>query len=55
MCFGERKSVLLSPGIISNAACTVFCTVLESPGWDFPGDPVVKTPHFQCRGHGFDS
>ena len=20
---------------------------------DFPGGPVVKTPHFQCRGHGF--
>ena len=22
--------------------------------WDFPGDPVVKTPRFHCRGHGFD-
>ena len=22
-------------------------------GWDFPGGPVVKTLHFQCRGHGF--
>ena len=21
---------------------------------DFPGGPVVKTPRFQCRGHGFD-
>ena len=21
---------------------------------DFPGSPAVKTPHFQCRGHGFD-
>ena len=21
---------------------------------DFPGSPVVKTTHFQCRGHGFD-
>ena len=21
---------------------------------DFPGGPVVKTPHSQCRGHGFD-
>ena len=21
---------------------------------DFPGSPVVKTPHFHCRGHGFD-
>ena len=23
------------------------------PG-DFPGSPVVKTPHFPCKGHGFD-
>ena len=22
--------------------------------WDFSIGPVVKTPHFQCRGHGFD-
>ena len=22
--------------------------------WDFPGGPVVKTSHFQCRGCGFD-
>ena len=21
---------------------------------DFPGSPVVKTPPFHCRGHGFD-
>ena len=21
---------------------------------NFPGDPVVKTPRFHCRGHGFD-
>ena len=21
---------------------------------DFPGSPVVKTPCFHCRGHGFD-
>ena len=21
---------------------------------DFPGDPVAKTPCFQCRGHAFD-
>ena len=20
---------------------------------DFPGGPVVKTPRFRCRGHGF--
>ena len=22
--------------------------------WDFPGGPVVKTPHFHFRGHEFD-
>ena len=22
--------------------------------WDFPGGPLVKTPCFQCREHGFD-
>ena len=22
--------------------------------WKFPGSPVVETPCFQCRGHGFD-
>ena len=21
---------------------------------DFPGGPVIKIPHSQCRGHGFD-
>ena len=25
------------------------CTI-----WEFSGGPVVKTLHFQCRGHGFD-
>ena len=22
--------------------------------WDFPGGPVAKSPHFQCRGPGFN-
>ena len=22
--------------------------------WDFPGGPVAKTPHSQCRGPGFN-
>ena len=22
--------------------------------WNFPGGPVVKTPHFHCKGHGFN-
>ena len=27
----------------------------ESKFWDFPGNPVVKTPHFHYWGHGFSS
>ena len=27
---------------------------LKRPSQNFPGGPVVKTPHFHCRGHGFD-
>ena len=27
---------------------------LKRTVWDFPSGPVVKTPHFQCRGHGFN-
>ena len=26
---------------------------LKKENRDFPGGPVVKTPHFRCRGHGF--
>ena len=25
--------------------------VKKESGWDFPGSPVVKAPHFQCREH----
>ena len=27
---------------------------IKLPMADFLGTPVVKTPHFQCRGHRFD-
>ena len=33
--------------------CSVWKIELKKENWDFPGGPVVKTPHFQCRGHGF--
>ena len=26
----------------------------QIPSVDFPGGPVVETPRFLCRGHGFD-
>ena len=28
--------------------------ILEDLDLDFPGDPVVKIPHFQSKGHGLD-
>ena len=30
------------------------CRLLKRGTLDFPGGPVVKTPHSQCRGRGFD-
>ena len=29
-------------------------TLQEDKEEDFSGSPVVKTPHFHCRGRGFD-
>ena len=26
----------------------------KEKGWDLPGGSVVKTLHFQCRGHALD-
>ena len=37
--------------LISSRPRTALCL---STGWDFPGGPVVKTPCFPCRRHGFD-
>ena len=31
----------------------LILTVLRLMG-EFPGGPVVRTPRFHCRGHGFD-
>ena len=28
--------------------------VIVGVGGDFSGGPVVRTPSFHCRGHGFD-
>ena len=28
--------------------------IMQCPSWDFPGSPVVKMPHFQCRGPRFN-
>ena len=39
---------------MEDLAIGVGCLLIETIGWDFPGGPVVKTPHFQCKGHRFD-
>ena len=41
------------PGIDTQENASVIRAKKEL-GRDFPGGPVVKTPHSQCRGHGFD-
>ena len=33
---------------------SVWKIELKKENWDFPCGPVVKTPHLQCRGHGFN-
>ena len=33
---------------------TPLCFLKNIHYWGFPGGPVVETPHFHCRGHGFD-
>ena len=33
---------------------TFSVVVLRSSRREFPGSPVVRTPSFHCRGHGFD-
>ena len=32
----------------------VHCQAKIQASWDFPGGPVVKIMHFQCRGHRFN-
>ena len=32
----------------------VLSNKLKDCAWEFPGGPVVRTPCFHCRGHGFD-
>ena len=32
----------------------VHCQAKTQASWDFPGGPVVKIMHFQCRGHRFN-
>ena len=39
----------------SISLCSPTWNLSKHFGWDFPGSPVVKTLHFPCRGHRFDS
>ena len=34
--------------------CYMVQLILRKRAWDFPGGPVVKTPHSQCRGLRFN-
>ena len=45
--------VLVLVGVVRNAALLNFVLRPRTLG-DFPGSPVVKTQHFQCRGCRFD-
>ena len=33
---------------------TRYLKIIRNYCWDFPGGPVAKTLHFQCRGSGFN-
>ena len=49
---GSKHPELNMMHYLSTAISIVMWTLLLSIGsWDFPGSPVVKTPHFPCRGH----
>lgn len=39
---------------LTSASPLCMSVCLEFPFWAFPGNPVVKTPHFQSRRCGFD-
>ena len=42
---------------MNKGAVEEFQSKMETPktkNRDFPGGPVVKTPHSQCRGHRFN-
>ena len=50
---GER--IVLSPQpLLPQHPDSSLYAVRYAPSWDFPGGPMVKTPHFQCRRFGFD-
>ena len=57
----EKRLTILTGGEIpmtdslwSLATWCIIMRRLENVRRDFPGGPVVKTPHFQCRGCEFD-
>ena len=52
----ERCCNLVScvPLLIGRMYSVIACSVKMYYLWKFPGSLVIETPHFQCRGHGFD-
>ena len=49
----EALSILLLK-VFNNLLLWYHCPLSQVHSQDFPGGPVVKTPCFQCQGHGFD-
>ena len=51
----------MMPELITNTHCHEVAAMIiislqsENNGTDLPGGPVVRTPCFHCRGHGFNS
>ena len=46
----DASETFSNPEYVQSAVGHAFRNSLQ----DFPGGPVVKTPCFHCRGHGFD-
>ena len=52
----RSKKDICSPVVVFFPCLLIFrgdC-LLKKEWWEFPGDPVITTPCFHCRGHGFN-
>ena len=52
-----KDAVILSPVFLFfmwRMYSVIACSVKIYHLWKVPGSPVIETPHFQCRRHGFD-
>ena len=56
---GNLAEAYLTAAKLANKSWAVYSvssrkSSFKNNKWDFPGRPVVKIPHFHCRGRGFD-